>query len=94
MGCREQKGVKVRVELGPRDAQKSQACLAISTTPGEVAKKVIHQVESACLMTWPRRSTISYLSCFGFLHSALSSGSLISVTAQDSYSCPVHTDKS
>lgn len=93
MGCREQKGVKVRVELGPRDAQKSQACLAISTTPGEVAKKVIHQVESACLIDQALKK-ISYLSCFGFLHSALSSGSLISVTAQDSYSCPVHTDKS
>ena len=43
-GNREQKGVKVRIELGPRDAQKSQACLAISTTPGEVAKKSTFQV--------------------------------------------------
>ena len=38
--------MKVRVELGPRDAQKSQACLAISTTPGEVAKKSSYQVHS------------------------------------------------
>jgi len=36
--------VKVRIELGPRDAHKSQACLAISTTPGEVAKKTSYQV--------------------------------------------------
>lgn len=42
--CREQKGVKVRIELGPRDAHKSQACLAICTTPGQVAKKVTYQV--------------------------------------------------
>ena len=50
--CREQKGVKVRIELGPRDAHKSQACLAISLTPGEVAKKVTYQVlvGSACLL--------------------------------------------
>lgn len=41
---REEKGVKVRVELGPRDAQKSQACLAISSTPGQVAKKDVFQV--------------------------------------------------
>ncbi|KAA6416581.1 MAG: prolyl-tRNA synthetase [Trebouxia sp. A1-2] len=40
----EQKGVKVRIELGPRDAHKSQACLAISTTPGEVAKKASYQI--------------------------------------------------
>lgn len=38
--------MKVRVELGPRDAQKSQACLAISTTPGEVAKKTSYPVQS------------------------------------------------
>lgn len=36
--------MKVRVELGPRDAQKSQACLAISTTPGEVAKKTSYPI--------------------------------------------------
>ena len=36
--------MKVRVELGPRDAHKNQACLAISTTPGEVAKKTSYQV--------------------------------------------------
>ena len=36
--------MRVRIELGPRDAQKNQACLAISTTPGEVAKKTSYQV--------------------------------------------------
>ena len=43
----------MRVELGPRDAHKSQACLAISTTPGEVAKKVAYQVGSACCPELP-----------------------------------------
>ena len=47
LSCREQKGVKVRIELGPRDAHKSQACLAISNKPGEVAKKASYQVISA-----------------------------------------------
>lgn len=35
--------MRVRVELGPRDVHKAQAWLAITTTPGEVAKKSIHQ---------------------------------------------------
>lgn len=43
MGYREQQGVRVRVELGPRDVHKAQAWLAITTTPGVVAKKSIHQ---------------------------------------------------
>ena len=50
MGCREQQGVKVRVELGPRDVHKAQALLAITTIPGQVAKKSTHQagLPSAC----------------------------------------------
>ena len=41
---REDKGVKVRVELGPRDAQARKACLALCKKPGEVADKSFLQV--------------------------------------------------
>ncbi len=42
--CREDQGVKVRVELGPRDAQARKACLALCRKPGEVADKSFLQV--------------------------------------------------
>ena len=59
---REQKEVKVRIELGPRDAQKSQACLAISITPGEVAKKTIFQVLASSATMFPCSHTVG-MSC-------------------------------
>lgn len=40
----EDQGVKVRVELGPRDAQARKACLALCKKPGEVADKSFLQV--------------------------------------------------
>ena len=62
--CREQKGVKVRVELGPRDAQKSQACLAISTVPGQVAKKTTYQVNLLHAATLPGLMHVQQLHCY------------------------------
>ncbi|KAK9812949.1 hypothetical protein WJX72_006223 [[Myrmecia] bisecta] len=35
----EEKGVKVRIELGPRDADSGECILALCTKPGEVAQK-------------------------------------------------------
>ena len=43
MHCREQAGVKVRLELGPKEAAAGQCILAICTTPGEVAAKTTLQ---------------------------------------------------
>ena len=43
--AREEAGVKVRVELGPKEAAAGQCILAICTsTPGEVAAKTMMQV--------------------------------------------------
>jgi hypothetical protein len=42
--AREEASVKVRVELGPKDAAAGQCILAICTTPGEVAAKTTLQV--------------------------------------------------
>jgi hypothetical protein len=36
---REEKGVKVRLELGPKDADRSTCVLARAGTPGQVAQK-------------------------------------------------------
>ena len=46
--CREQAGVKVRLELGPKEAAAGQCILAICTTPGEVAAKTTLQVWCLC----------------------------------------------
>eukprot|EP00884_Botryococcus_braunii_P019290 jgi/Botrbrau1/6044/Bobra.0042s0027.1 len=45
----EEKGVKLRVELGPRDAQAGTAVLAQCTNPGEVAQKTSLQADEALL---------------------------------------------
>lgn len=39
MHCREMQGVKVRLEVGPKEAQDGGCILSISTKPGEVAAK-------------------------------------------------------
>ena len=39
--------MKVRVELGPRDAQARKACLALCKKPGEVADKSFLQVSES-----------------------------------------------
>ena len=53
---REESGVKVRLELGPKEAAAGQCILAICTTPGEVAAKStlqVHTVYAAAVqLTW------------------------------------------
>lgn len=46
----EERGVMVRVELGPQEAASGSCLLAICTTPGEVAAKSTVQV---CPAAWP-----------------------------------------
>ena len=56
----EERGVMVRVELGPQEALSGSCLLAICTTPGEVAAKSTVQVR-ASWHALPQRSTIIYV---------------------------------
>ena len=42
--CREMQGVKVRLEVGPKEAQEGGCIFSVSSKPGEVATKVAMQV--------------------------------------------------
>jgi hypothetical protein len=60
--CRETAGVRVRVELGPKDAESGTAVVALAGTPGTVAKKqtvnmavqLIREVRSALAKVGPQ----------------------------------------
>jgi hypothetical protein len=50
--CREEKQVRVRVEVGPKEAALGTAILAIASTPGQVAHKVTLDVDERLLGRW------------------------------------------
>ncbi len=48
---RELQGVKVRIEIGPKEAQESSCILSVCTKPGEVAAKTPLKVSPALLFS-------------------------------------------
>ena len=44
--------MKVRLEVGPKEAEQGGCILAVCTTPGEVAAKTMLQVGIACHPCW------------------------------------------
>lgn len=48
---RELQGVKVRIEIGPKEAQESSCILSVCTKPGEVAAKTPLKVSRALLFS-------------------------------------------